>query len=501
MTFVIHALAAAAALLVVVLALLPGRPSLLRLPLGLAGAQQLLWSLTAIGDELTHAPSYALLSAVVAPLLAPLILHFVLAFVGKRVRFAKWLVATYAVFGLESLAIGLAAIAELPRLLPWASLTLLITCIPVTFAVFTLVVQHLRRAGTRTERQRAWLMLFALVLLAPLLPTDLLADAGVAAPRLSTLGSLFFNVALTQLMLGTGLLRGKRSPVAELGFALLTALALLAGYLSLYAAFGERQGVLIIALGALLAAISVPVWLTFSAQARARAGLERFATLGRFSAQMAHDLRNPLAAAQGAAEFLVEEQRRAGRDEGMAVLVVQQLQRLGALIARYQQLADLRPRLQLEDLNALVTRVLSLQQFAAGENIIVKSKLSAENPRAPLDAELVASALENLVKNAIEALPAGGAVTVRTELSPLDDVPRVVLSVQDTGTGIDARVREQLFEPFFTTKTDGSGLGLAFVRGVARAHGGDATLSSEEGRGTTVSLWLPLETREGALRD
>ena len=96
------------------------------------------------------------------------------------------------------------------------------------------------------------------------------------------------------------------------------------------------------------------------------------------------------------------------------------------------------------------------------------------------------------MKNGIEAMPKGGTLTVSTALTDDHDEPRLVISVQDTGTGFDARAREQAFELFFTTKATGSGLGLAFVRQVARAHGGDAALTSREGAGTTVSLLLPL---------
>ena len=86
----------------------------------------------------------------------------------------------------------------------------------------------------------------------------------------------------------------------------------------------------------------------------------------------------------------------------------------------------------------------------------------------------------------------GGRLTVATALSADDDTPRLLLSVHDTGSGFDARAREQAFELFFTTKATGSGLGLAFVQQVARAHGGEATLTSAEGLGTTVTLLLPM---------
>jgi signal transduction histidine kinase len=109
------------------------------------------------------------------------------------------------------------------------------------------------------------------------------------------------------------------------------------------------------------------------------------------------------------------------------------------------------------------------------------------------DADLLASALENLVKNAVEAMPGGGTLTVSTGLRENDDGRLAVVSVRDTGTGMDARAREQAFELFFTTKASGSGLGLAFVQQVARSHGGQVLLTSVEGSGTLFEVLLPME--------
>jgi signal transduction histidine kinase len=212
---------------------------------------------------------------------------------------------------------------------------------------------------------------------------------------------------------------------------------------------------------------------------------------------MAHDLRNPLAAARGAAEFLVEEMRRSGEAQhrDFAVLIIQQLDRLGAVIERYHRLSKLEPAPIELDLNALVRRVLSLQEFAAGSDVRIEHQLAEPSPRLKADPDLLASALENLVKNGLEAMPAGGTLTVRTQVGDEGSGPIASLSVEDTGKGMDARAREQAFEPFFTTKANGSGLGLAFVQQVARAHEGEVLLTSREGSGTIIEVALPLAPR------
>jgi signal transduction histidine kinase len=228
----------------------------------------------------------------------------------------------------------------------------------------------------------------------------------------------------------------------------------------------------------------------------ARAGFERFATLGRFSAQMAHDLKNPLAAARGAAEYLTEEMRREGHEQNhdFSQLIVQQLDRLGAVIDRYQRLSKLEPERRELDLNALVGGVLSLQGFAGHTGVGMVVDLREGGLRAQVDGDLLASAVENLVKNAFEAMPEGGTLTVSTRL---DEGSTAVIAVADTGEGMDARAREQAFELFFTTRAAGSGMGLAFVQQVARAHGGGVRLSSREGSGTIVELKLPLSADGG----
>ncbi len=495
MTDIIHVLSALAALVVVLLCLSRGPASPLRFPLGLLGVHQLAWSLTALGESHTRHPAYAVLSAVIAPLFAPLALHFCLVFVGRHRRHARWLVGVYAVFGAETLFNLVSALLGSARVVELSSLLLLCTCWPVAIAVLALLLRHYRRSPSREERRRTLLFLSALLLFLPLLPTDLLADLGLSVPRLSTLGSLFFNSILTYLTLG--LLPGVRQRAVAAGQLALFALALAGGYFVLASAFRDNLGVFFTALILLVLAGVVPLWLALSTHLRRTRGLERFAAMGRFSAQLAHDLRNPLAAALGASEFMEEDLKRNGRDHAMAALVVQQLHRLNAVIERYSKLSRMEPQLTIQNINELVKRVLSLQQFAARSGVQVTAEPAPGEPSLDCDSDLVSSALENLVKNAMEAIEGDGRVTVRVELAEKDDVPHVVLSVKDTGRGFDARSLDLAFEPFVTTKAGGSGLGLAFVREVARAHGGDADLSSREGQGTTVSLWLPTKTGGG----
>ena len=131
--------------------------------------------------------------------------------------------------------------------------------------------------------------------------------------------------------------------------------------------------------------------------------------------------------------------------------------------------------------------MLSLQTFASAASVQVVQALEPNVPTIAADPQMLSSAIENLVKNAFDAMADGGQLTVSTSV----DEDAVHLAIKDTGQGMGARTREQAFTVFFTTKATGSGLGLAFVQQIARAHGGEVMLTSREGQGTMVELILP----------
>jgi CheY-like chemotaxis protein/anti-sigma regulatory factor (Ser/Thr protein kinase) len=147
------------------------------------------------------------------------------------------------------------------------------------------------------------------------------------------------------------------------------------------------------------------------------------------------------------------------------------------------------------DLQSLVNDVLEMTRGrwqdtarGAGTEITVESRV-APLPAIPGDAAALREMLTNLVLNAIDALSRGGRLTV--EAVPVDS--HVVLTVTDTGVGMSDEVRRRAHEPFFTTKgVKATGLGLSVAFGIARRHGGELVVQSEEGRGTTVRVTLPL---------
>jgi signal transduction histidine kinase len=246
----------------------------------------------------------------------------------------------------------------------------------------------------------------------------------------------------------------------------------------------------------LLVVVTFSVWREVARHWRAvNEQSRRHSMLGRLSEQLAHDLRNPLAALKGALQFLAAE-----RSEGRSLdaqaefldLMLDQVARLERTVSNYQRLAKVEPVFSFGSVNTIVERVLSLERFGLPASAGVRVELAPDLPRCRLDPDLLMLALENLLRNACEAMPEGGVVTVRTER--VEGIPPVVaLCVTDNGHGMDARERERALDEFYTTKKLGTGLGLSFVRRVAEAHDGDLRLESTRGVGTTVSVFLPVD--------
>jgi signal transduction histidine kinase len=246
------------------------------------------------------------------------------------------------------------------------------------------------------------------------------------------------------------------------------------------------------------AALTVAL-LTAARRVAATAALRRervaqLANLGRLSAQMAHDLKNPLAALKGAIQFLQEEHAQGRPIEphaGFLDLMLGQADRIERVVDAYRRLHRIEPDKQPADVGALLRETVALQPMSAAATAKVEIDIAEGLPPCPLDRDLIARALENLLRNGFEAMPDGGTLTVRAARG--EEPGTVLLEVSDTGSGMDARTRERAFDDFFTTKAGGTGLGLPLVKRIAAAHGGDVTLHARNPRGTTVRICLPTE--------
>ncbi|MET0790681.1 MAG: ATP-binding protein [Polyangiaceae bacterium] len=358
-----------------------------------------------------------------------------------------------------------------------------------------LLWRHRRHSSDPNERATSELIFVATLLGTLLGLTDLLrGELSFDLPELGNLGTLLALGLIAVAALRLRLL-GREVPALFAAYALLAGLLSVAAYLLVVRTFPGRTGLWILsALSAVLIAAGALREVRRSVAA-ARERMQRLAGLGRFSAHLAHNLRNPLSALKGALQFLAVE-RRAGRSldaHGEFIeLMLEQVERLNAVVEDYQRLAQLNPLVSFRSVGAVVDEVLQLQRFGKVDNIELRTELAPGLPDCEVDATLVATALENILRNAYEAMPDGGTVMVRLERAPLG-ADGVVLSVQDEGQGMDPRELSRATEEFFTTKSAGTGLGLNFADRVAKAHGGALEISSAIRKGTLVRLRIPVQ--------
>jgi PAS domain S-box-containing protein len=215
---------------------------------------------------------------------------------------------------------------------------------------------------------------------------------------------------------------------------------------------------------------------------------ERLASIGEMSTYIAHEIRNPLFAISGFANQLLREAQEAKTREKLGIIVAESRRLDGILksILTFARPSESAPGLA--DVNSIVRDTMDLLSMACeNQGIEPILALTTDIPLVKADPELIKQCLVNLVKNALEAMPAGGILTVRTGLTP----SHVSLEVEDTGVGILPEMRDKVFSPFFSTKGKGSGLGLAMSKKILDDLGGTVDLTSIPGEGTRVALLLP----------
>jgi two-component system sensor histidine kinase FlrB len=220
---------------------------------------------------------------------------------------------------------------------------------------------------------------------------------------------------------------------------------------------------------------------------------ERLAAMGEMAAQLAHQLRTPLAAALLYAGNLEMPELSEQNRVGIARKTVERLKALERLIqdtllfARGEALG--REEFSATELIDELRQTFEPLARRRGVTLDVQAEAGgADAARVTGNRKALAGALTNLLENALEAVDGAGTVT----LSAHREGGQMTLAVRDNGRGIPADVVSRLFEPFFTTRAEGTGLGLAIARGVARAHGGGIDVRSVPGEGTEFILTLPL---------
>jgi signal transduction histidine kinase len=217
--------------------------------------------------------------------------------------------------------------------------------------------------------------------------------------------------------------------------------------------------------------------------------LDRLVSAGTLSAGVAHDIKNALVASKTFIDLLLER----NQDAELAETVVHELSRIELMLNQLLRFAGpARPLLSQVHLHRMLdSRLKLVQSQVRDKGILVQRDYNASPDRVLADENQLEQVFMNLVLNALEAMGSGGELRISTELVT-GEPPRVAIRVQDNGPGIPSENLEKLFEPFFTTKEGGTGLGLAMARRIVAEHGGEISVQSESGRGSTFSITLPV---------
>jgi signal transduction histidine kinase len=234
---------------------------------------------------------------------------------------------------------------------------------------------------------------------------------------------------------------------------------------------------------------------------------DRLAALGEMAAGLAHEIRNPLGAIKGAAQYL-DPAGLQGGDAEILNIIVEEVNRLDAVVAQFLDYSRPFPssasgKFQNTDLNDVLWKTMKLIENDLPKNVSVELDLTPGLPAIHADAEQLKQVFINLALNAVQAMPDGGRLTVRTrrphapvELGLSESTPRysadqVEVRFADTGAGIPEDTLDRIFIPFYTTKTKGTGLGLAISQRIVKGHGGTIEVQSRVGEGTEFILRFP----------
>ncbi len=227
----------------------------------------------------------------------------------------------------------------------------------------------------------------------------------------------------------------------------------------------------------------------------------RLAAVGELAAGVAHELNNPLTTVVGFAELVLEDLPADAPWREDIELILKEARRARGIVRSLLKLAHpISGSRVLSDLHELLDEVLELvQHLMRSQAIVLYLDYYEDLPMVEVAPGEIKQVFQNLIHNAIQAMPYGGELSVCTRLETRRDVLGVSIDITDTGKGIPPEVLPRIFEPFFTTKEpgQGTGLGLSVCYSIVQRHGGEITVESEEGRGSRFTVWLPLTQPEG----
>jgi len=217
----------------------------------------------------------------------------------------------------------------------------------------------------------------------------------------------------------------------------------------------------------------------------------RLASVGSLAAGVAHEIRNPLSSIKGLATYFKERYVHISEDYNVSTIMIQEVDRLNRVVSQLLEFA--RPvtvSRQMVFISDIISSTMKLIERQARERQIdIQMETAPELPPVFIDPDQINQVLLNLILNAIEAMSGGGEITIRA----FKDKDRLAIQISDTGSGISETDLSRIYDPYFTTKPAGTGLGLAIVYNIIEAYDGDIKIESQMGKGTLVTIHLPIE--------
>ncbi len=217
---------------------------------------------------------------------------------------------------------------------------------------------------------------------------------------------------------------------------------------------------------------------------------ERLAAVGSMASHVSHEIKNPLIAVGGLAQQLKRSPNLTEKEKNKLELIIGEIGRLETMLIEVRDFT--RPTTPLKKKTALSPLILEIVALFSPvmqeKRIECRTQLDPRLPDFAFDPDQVKQVLLNLVKNAVEAMPNGGTLSIRTS----QENGQGLVEIADTGEGIEPENLTQLFRPFYTTKKKGTGLGLAVSYKIIHDHNGDITVKSEAAKGTKITVQLPL---------
>jgi two-component system NtrC family sensor kinase len=222
---------------------------------------------------------------------------------------------------------------------------------------------------------------------------------------------------------------------------------------------------------------------------------EKLAGVGKLAAGVAHEINNPLTCVLTNSSLILSDLPHDDpRREDLQTIVDETLRCRKIVKGLLDFARQTKPQKQALDLNKVVEDVLSLvRNQASFQNITIRTEMDPNLPSVLADADQMRQVILNIILNAADAMPQGGALRIRSYFEAKSN--QVMLRISDTGPGIPVEIQDKLFEPFFTTKKTGTGLGLAIAYGIMERHKGALRVESSPGHGTTIVVILSTDVK------